>query len=614
MKRIISALLCLLLTLSLTLPAYGYEDTDPPQWQEWGFDSLEECVEYYYDGDLEAYYEDISYEVDYANWKKAHDAEIQAFDPDKYWAEEYWAGDYYQSKEDYMLEMGFESEEELNEYLLDDYLWEMWWADETAKEVAESKKALGGVPGQLGVMLDGSYLKFDAQPELKDGRTMVPCRQVLEAMGGTVSYEDGMAVCRLKDASVTAGGKTVEGDAALYFKAGSDVVIVRAGGQELNVQMDAKCYFKNGRTYIPVRFFAQTLGCDVFYDSLFETAVLLNRQALVDEVDSSFTVLNRLLKSLARDPSKNYRTAASLGADLTLLDSINGNKTYNMDASLELVQSADAASVTGRLDLAALGKLEEFDQLFAGMTSAQLSGLKSALANVKFKLIYDGKEGMMYLNLPLLAYLPETEFAEDDWVAIPAMGLNLNEGASSVGSLIYTSATGLSGADEGGVYYNAVHLYQEIQEYADEAAVLLGDGCFQGEGGYDVLHYGMEDYQAYLKETYGEDADYYNEFNKLSADLRIARDGAATFKVEMQSQDAGYFIPVMLVTADGKVSSTGVNMNLVMKLKNTMDLEIRYTASTSETQQTPGKLPADANVINSYGYDEEPLPAEETIL
>ena len=60
MKRIISALLCLLLTLSLTLPAYGYEDTDPPQWQEWGFDSLVEGVGDYYDGDLEGHYEDDS--------------------------------------------------------------------------------------------------------------------------------------------------------------------------------------------------------------------------------------------------------------------------------------------------------------------------------------------------------------------------------------------------------------------------------------------------------------------------------------------------------------------------------------------------------------------------
>lgn len=51
----------------------------------------------------------------------------------------------------------------------------------------ENKKALGGVPGQVGVMVDGKYVQFpDAAPEVVDGATMAPVRALVEAMGGEV--------------------------------------------------------------------------------------------------------------------------------------------------------------------------------------------------------------------------------------------------------------------------------------------------------------------------------------------------------------------------------------------------------------------------------------------
>ena len=42
MKRLTAVLLALMLALSLAVPAFAAEDTDPPLWQEYGFASREE--------------------------------------------------------------------------------------------------------------------------------------------------------------------------------------------------------------------------------------------------------------------------------------------------------------------------------------------------------------------------------------------------------------------------------------------------------------------------------------------------------------------------------------------------------------------------------------------
>ena len=68
-------------------------------------------------------------------------------------------------------------------------------------EVAEK----GGVPGQINVMWQGACVKFDVAPQVKDQRTMVPVRAVMEALGGTVDYsqDDSVVTIGLNGAKVT---------------------------------------------------------------------------------------------------------------------------------------------------------------------------------------------------------------------------------------------------------------------------------------------------------------------------------------------------------------------------------------------------------------------------
>ena len=99
-----------------------------------------------------------------------------------------------------------------------------------SKEQREQNiKALGGVVGQVNVLLGDRCIAFtDAVPEVKNGRTMVPLRAALEAMGARIEFDQAT-----KTAIVT-GEK-----ASFTHVVGSDV-ITRADGS--TVKMDVHSY------------------------------------------------------------------------------------------------------------------------------------------------------------------------------------------------------------------------------------------------------------------------------------------------------------------------------------------------------------------------------------
>ena len=595
MKRLTAIVLSVLMLLILVPTALAAEDTDLPLWKEYGYDSREECIHDWFDGDEDAYQEEVEYALARESWEVSMAGEIAAFDADAYWnSGECWQAEYYDSKEDFMEDWLLKTEEDFRECLLEEWLDGQWWDYWDAQQVERTRTKLGGVAGQVGVMVDETYVEFpDAVPEVVGGRTMVPCRQVLEAFGGAVTYENGEAVCRLEGVT-------------LRFKAGRDTAIVtRADGTETTVPMDVACYCKNGRTYIPVRFFAEALGCDVLWDGMYETAVILRRDKVTAALDSRFTVLNRFLAALqAGELGDHYKMTAGLEGDLTMLDSINGNKTYRFSADMELLASGTTMNFTARLKLGDWAKL----MAAAGMTDdEELAQLAAVLKDARLEVIYDGEGGMVYMKAPGLSQLSYGTYADGSWLAAPVTPLEELEsaGISTVGGALYENELAYA------KYGTPALVYGELMESADELAAIMGDDCFQSSGGYSVLHYDKADYEAALAAEGGEEyAQWASEFEKLDLELKIAQSGDATFRVLVQNKDSGYG-DVALVDASGSISAARVNMELLLRLKNQFDLSLRYTASAAPSTARPVTAPpAGATVIDTRGEEPFALPAE----
>lgn len=101
-----------------------------------------------------------------------------------------------------------------------------------------------------GIILDGQQVKMNTLPIIDNGRTLVPIRGVLEAMGAKVTWDQS--------------SKTVE---AYYegklVSVSIDRFIAYVDGNEVLVEVPAKLV--DGRTMVPIRFMAEAIGFDVSY-------------------------------------------------------------------------------------------------------------------------------------------------------------------------------------------------------------------------------------------------------------------------------------------------------------------------------------------------------------
>ena len=122
------------------------------------------------------------------------------------------------------------------------------------------------------VVIDGSYVDFDVEPQIIDGRTMVPIRAIFEKMGATVEWDSKArsATCTKADTVVkmTVDSKTIYTD-------------------NQATKMDVSPVIINGRTLAPARYVAEAFGATVQWSQKNNTVVICSKDvyAYVDYPD-----------------------------------------------------------------------------------------------------------------------------------------------------------------------------------------------------------------------------------------------------------------------------------------------------------------------------------------
>jgi len=102
--------------------------------------------------------------------------------------------------------------------------------------------------GSKDINVFGEVVAYDVAPEIVGGYTMLPGRAIVEALGGTISWD-----ATLQKVTVVKDGKTIE------FYIGKDFAMV--DGQP--VVLNTPAYIKDGRTFIEVRTLTENLGADI---------------------------------------------------------------------------------------------------------------------------------------------------------------------------------------------------------------------------------------------------------------------------------------------------------------------------------------------------------------
>lgn len=551
-NRFAAAALAALL-LAGSAPSALALDATPPMYQQFGYDSAEEYME-----------QESSYGVfDYDTLSDHYRQHLDAVRSNPTLAVEYWGYDDLEG-----LSIGWDGD--LEECYRD-----------TARALTSDDEY--ELRCQLSVQLNGAYVHFaDAQPEKVNGRVMVPFRAIAETLGAEVDYNTG-AITAKKD-----------GETLSFALGGKQLTITddSTGKVIKTTAVDSAPYKKKGRTYVPVRFFAEGFDLTVQWDQDMQTAVLYDRAALVSDIDSKFTVLNKWIKAQpSTENARTLRTVATIGAVYTAFDTIDGDKDYKVDVKAEILANGQAVEATVTVDLRVLASYFLDDpQADDVLTAAQAALLRSALSNVKLELLCNADSGDLYLKCPAVAKIlaiDETDnadlkalsngawlhinWADSTFGALFSENLKIlkNNTFTSVGESIVASAESAVVEYELGWEY----LYDDVAHKVNNLNDLLGDKKFTASG------------SRYTAKLDKQNDDY----GKTMTGSYMLNTADGSFSGTLESRSDSWNTTKTVLTFSGSVQNC--KLNVTCHTKNTGILSLDITLTTTESSVEPKNAP-----------------------
>lgn len=452
-------------------------------------------------------------------------AALDGFDVDAYFTQEY---PYYESQEEFMAGYTLLGRAEFETYLTWEYL--TYYAAPSDPWTDDSKEALGGVPGELGIMVNGTYLTFTGdKPYAEDGVTYVPADELGEALG-----------------------------------------LELTGG------------------YVPLRETAQAAGCEVWWDQAYETAVVMDPDALIGAIDSGFTALNGVLAK--NTPAwERWAETEEWTVTLTMFDTLNGDKTYPMTLTQESLYGPEGLQAAGKYDLSALMTLLEGMGLLDYVGEDERDVVTAVLSG-DYELRWDMESGDMAFTascLPDLLSMLGTPYPKELWFTLDGettaeltgllSDLMDREEPVTVGALAWALTRSIS-------YGSPVFYWRDAVDFAGTLALFLGDDALIREGDAWVLRLGMTDLAALL--GYGEDTYDYLGLQDFALECAFGDDGAVTGSLLCLTPDESWS-PAMRVTAGWDLDLTGGTVEAEFHLKNQMKLTLTGTSALEETGEKP---------------------------
>lgn len=473
--------------------------------------------------------------------------------------------------------------------LAPDMTWEELLQQQQQKLIDSTKEALGGVAGQIGVMVNGEYIKFpDAAPEIANGRTMVPVRALVETLGGEVDYQDDVVTFVLDGYAYefAIGSTTVE----VSPTADND----KDTPKPEDIEMDCAPYIKDGRTYVPIRFISEALGYEVGWDKDFQTAILLDRAALAADIDKDFTILNRVQASRVSgwEKGQSLSTGVKGSVSVTAFDTLNGNKTYKADFSSQVLMNEEAVNGSFSIKLSdnitAL-LVGQYDNDLDEEVQERLDLVVKALEDAEFIMNWDGQ---MWVKSPVLDKLGG---AKDIWCG---MEMDAEFGKAMFSG---TGVTTMGSATAAMMDANSVMTWCQAMEAATMLDDMYGDKCFTTSGGVSTRTIGIKE----LAELAGMDVDEAEEelkeegLKEFKLVMKVDSRGGATVTCTMETE-AQYGMPAMKMTMDCTQSNGKADLTLNAHVANLGEMKLTLNTTEKAVDEKPmSEPPAGANVVDA---------------
>ena len=144
--------------------------------------------------------------------------------------------------------------------------------------------------GNVYVQLNGELIDFtdangnrvDAQ--IVNSRTMVPLRKIFELLGATVDWDNE-----------TRTAFAVKGDTSIKLQIDNPIAEVTEDGVNRKIQLDSKPILINDRTMVPLRFISESLGKQVAWDKVEQTAIIIDYDYFTNRIKQKSPMLYKTL-------------------------------------------------------------------------------------------------------------------------------------------------------------------------------------------------------------------------------------------------------------------------------------------------------------------------------
>ena len=131
---------------------------------------------------------------------------------------------------------------------------------------------------EIKVEINGVKISSDVAPEIINGRTMIPLRSTLEALGAKVDW-----VSQTKTATALTEDYSLKVQLNNVNVEKTDI----KANYKSNFKMDVAPVIKNGRTLVPVRFMAELLGKKVVWDNVTRTVIILDEDYITNYLEKN---------------------------------------------------------------------------------------------------------------------------------------------------------------------------------------------------------------------------------------------------------------------------------------------------------------------------------------
>ena len=418
-------------------------------------------------------------------------------------------------------------------------------------------------PMGITVQLNGKNLEMtDVEPFIKDSRVFVPFRTVFEALGAEIAYDDATKTI-----------KATTADEVVTFTIGKTDVTVEKDGETTTVATDAASFVEKGYTYVPVRFAAQSLGCEVGWDSDFQTVVIVDKDAILGGSDNTYELIEKCSKEAAAITEENPAFDGSLDFALKVTTpespmEVEGTfDMYGKTTSKQMVFNSDI-----KLDLKDIIELIKSE---GGEIDENTQSILDLAKDFNLDMVMNIDDGVFYVTCPLLDKALNLE--ENTWVSLDfneilsMSGMNMDFATLVSMSKDVNYAEMVSSmldlTDINNSYLTAANIQSAemmVKLYADSSLTKTDEG--------------------YVSEyTY----DQYGSTVKMVSTIKTdANDNIVGYKLTMDMLMGSE--PMMTITVDNTGVNTDINMNMAVEgiMEFTIDGSYKYQKNMNKTLNT----------------------------